>query len=193
MIHNKDLKDEYYKVYQKFKIIDDQPCETRSWVQGVWRIMRKHSKFIKKIKMEIGDKKFDNFFEAFNKFHLYLEANIDSEWKEYKNSSKTLEEDLKNNKKLQNAIETLQKPLDGNIFKNFDQRHQEELKTISEFIENEVKNYKHFAKIKKYSDNFNDIDNLDVDQIEYDYKLPDLLLINPDEINNERLIKDFKR
>ena len=86
--------------------------------------MRKHSKWIEKIKLEKeDDKKFDKIFEAFNKFDLYLEANVDSEPKEYENSSKTLEEDLKSNQTLQNAIKTLQNPLDTNILVTFDQRH----------------------------------------------------------------------
>ena len=63
---------------------------------------------------------------------------------------------------------------------------------ISKFIENEIENYKRFAKVKKYSDNFNDINTLVVDRIKHD-DLPDLVLVNLDEINNERLVKDLQR
>ena len=67
------------------------------------------------------------------------------------------------------------------------------LKIIIESIKNEIENFKHFAKINKYSDNFNNISHLVADKIKYDYELSDLVLINLEKMNNERLIEDFEK
>ena len=126
-------------------------------------------------------------------FIYFLNGKVKTITEEDKNFLETLEESYWKNKKLQKVIEILQKPSNANDSKMSNLLNHKKLKIIIECIKNEIENFKHFAKIDKYSDNFNNISHLVAGQIKLDYELPDLVFVNPQEINNERLVKSLEK
>ena len=151
--------------------------------------MREYFLVFEETKKSNLNKKSNDFIDALDYFYYFLNGKDKSIKKEDKIFFETLEESSRKNKKLQEVIRILQKPSNSDDSTQSNLLSHKDMEIIYECIEI----FKHFAKINKYSDNFNDISNLGVDEIKYDHKLLDLVLINPEDINNEELIKNLKR
>ena len=153
--------------------------------------MKEYYLVIDKIEKSDLNQNSRDFIDAFDYFYLLFKRKAKPTTKEDKKFVETLEENYWKNKKLQKIIEILQKPFNADDSKMSNLLNHKGLKIIIESIKNEIENFKHFAKINKYSDNFNNISHLVADQIKYDYEFPDLVLINLEKMNNERLVEDF--
>ena len=155
--------------------------------------MKEYSIIIDKIKESVKDQESKDFIDAFNYFYLYLNEKVRAITKEYKKFAKTLKEEYLTNVKLQNIISKLQKPLNSDKLKKTDLLNHKTLEIISEYTKNEILNFKHFAKINKYSANFNKISHPVVNQIEDYDELPNLVLNDLEKMNNEELVKNLER